>query len=59
MTKHTITYGDKKIDFELERKDVKNVNLNIRPDMSIKVSANYEVPLEYIKSFVRKMEHGY
>lgn len=54
MTKHTITYGDKKIDFELERKDVKNVNLNIRPDMSIKVSANYEVPLEYIKSFVRE-----
>ncbi len=40
MTKHTVTYGDKKIDFELERKDVKNINLNIKPDMSIKVSAN-------------------
>lgn len=53
MTKHTVEYGEKEIDFELERKDVKNINLNIRPDMSIMVSANENVPLNIIKDFVK------
>jgi len=54
MTKHTVTYGDKEIEFELERKKVKNVNLNIRPDMTITVSANKNVPLDFIKDFVKE-----
>jgi len=53
MTKHIVRYGDNEIEFELERKDVKNVNLNIRPDMTIKVSANNKVPLDFIKDFVK------
>ncbi len=53
MGKYTVNYGDKEINFELERKDVKNINLNIRPDMSIYVSASEDVPLNIIKSFVK------
>lgn len=49
-----VEYGDEKIYFKLERKDVKNINLNIRPDMSILVSANDSVPLECIKDFVKE-----
>lgn len=51
---HSITYGKKEIEFELERKDVKNINLNVRPDMSVAVSASAEVPLEFIEDFVRE-----
>ena len=51
---HSIIYGDRKIEFELERKEVKNINLNVRPDMSVAVSANNEVPLEFIEDFVRQ-----
>jgi predicted metal-dependent hydrolase len=53
MEKHKVIYGDNIIEFELERKDVKNINLNIRPDMNIVVSANDKVPLEFIKDFVK------
>lgn len=54
MTKHTVNYGEKEINFELERKNVKNINLNIRPDMSIMVSANDSVPLSIIEDFVKE-----
>ncbi|NMA70066.1 MAG: M48 family metallopeptidase [Desulfitobacterium sp.] len=54
MAKYMVNYGDKEIHFDLERKNVKNINLNIRPDMSIAVSANEKVPLECIKEFVKE-----
>jgi len=54
MTKHIINYGDNKIKFELERKNVKNINLNVRPDTSVKVSASKDVPLEVINDFVKQ-----
>ena len=53
MEKHRITYRQQPIEFELHRKDVKHVNVNIRPDMSIQVSANPDVPLDFIKDFMR------
>ena len=59
MTKHTVVYGERQITFELIRKNVKNINLSIRPDMSIMVSANKNVPLEVIKSLLNKRVHGY
>ncbi len=54
MQKHQVEYGDKIIEFELEIKKVKNVNLNIKPDMTIVVSANEKVPIDFIKDFVKK-----
>ena len=53
MEKHYITYSGNAIEFEIQRKNVKNINLNIRPDMSIVISANDEVPLDFIYDFVK------
>ena len=53
MEKHSITYGDKIIEFEIHRKNVKNLNLSVKPDMTIVVSANGKVPIEVILKFVK------
>ena len=53
MEKHTIRYGEKTIEYELQRKNVKNINLKVKPDLSVVVSANKNVPLDYIESFVK------
>lgn len=52
MEEYQIAYDDKIIKFYLKRKNVKNVNLNIRPDMSIVVSANEKVPIDFLCKFV-------
>lgn len=54
MEKHTISHGGQDVVFELYRKNVKNVNLNVRPDMTIMVSANEKVPIDFIKNHVKK-----
>lgn len=53
MEKHQVQFGNNNIEFAIERKNVKNVNLNIKPDMSIEISANANVPLSFIYDFVR------
>ncbi|MFI8714526.1 M48 family metallopeptidase [Brevibacillus brevis] len=53
MNKHQIEYANQTIEFEIERKKVKNVNLNIKPDMTIMVSASEKVPLNFIYDFVK------
>ncbi len=49
---YSIDYGGNKIDFEIQRKKVKNINLTVRPNLEVMVSANHEVPLDYIKEFI-------
>lgn len=44
--------NDFNIQYSLVRKNVKNINLRIRPDGSISVSANPSVPEEHVDSFV-------
>lgn len=53
MEKHSIQYGKRTIEFEVERKNIKNINLNVRPDMKVVVSANPKVPEAYLIDFVR------
>jgi len=53
MEKHQIEYANRLIEFFIERKNVKNVNLNIKPDMTIMVSASEKVPLSFIYDFVK------
>ncbi|MBA2937028.1 M48 family metallopeptidase [Paenibacillus sp. CGMCC 1.16610] len=53
MDKHQIEYANRIIEFVIERKNVKNVNLNIKPDMTIMVSASEKVPLSFIYDFVK------
>jgi len=54
MEKYSVKYGKRVIEFELERKNVKNINLKVKPDMKVVVSANSKVPLDYILKFVRQ-----
>lgn len=48
----SIKYGDRVINFKLVRKNVKNINLTVKPNLEVTVSANKQVPLDYIKNFV-------
>ena len=49
----TIILNNREITYTLERKAVKNVNLRIRPDGSVYLSANRYVTLEAIENFLR------
>ncbi|MFP4698376.1 MAG: M48 family metallopeptidase [Eubacteriales bacterium] len=53
MEKHTIRYSNKLIEFELYRKNVKNINLRVKPNMSVVVSANSKVSIDQILKFVK------
>lgn len=49
----SVTCGQGVLEYKLTRKKVKNVNLRIKPDGSILVSANSTVSVRYIDDFVR------
>lgn len=53
MEKHQIEYANNVINFVVKRKKVKNVNLNVKPDMTIEVTANERVPIDFIFDFVK------
>lgn len=48
----TVIYSGTEITFTLERKSVKNVNLRVRGDGTVYVSANRRVPVDYIDGLV-------
>ena len=52
--KHTVLLNGREIEYELQRKRVKNVNLRIRPDMSVYVSASNLVTVAEIERFMRE-----
>lgn len=49
-----VEYKGTTIKYNLTRKRVKNINLRIKPDCSVEVSANSRVSLEYLDTFVIK-----
>lgn len=49
-----ITLNGREITYDLVRKPVKNINLRIRADCSVSISANKLVPTEVIDEFLRK-----
>ena len=51
---HSIEHAGKTIPFTLVRKKVKNVNLRVRPDATVVVSAGNKVPVEYVEQVVKK-----
>lgn len=53
MEKYSIIYGNKIIEFEVQRKTVRNINLNVKPDMTVVVSVSDAVPEDYILEFVK------
>ena len=48
----SVFYKGERIYFILERKNVKNINLTIKPNLEIYVSANESVAIEYIEEFI-------
>src|SRR5690625_260383 len=53
MKRHHIHYGDKTIEIFISIKNVKNVNLNVKTDQTVEVSASDEVPLQFIYDLVK------
>lgn len=49
---HSIYYGDREIKFEIIIKDVKNINLRVKPSGDVLVSANDDIPRKDIVKFV-------
>ena len=43
---------DREIEYDLQRKQVKNINLRIKPDRTIIVSANPRVQISRIERFI-------
>lgn len=54
MTQRTLTTPRGTLTYQLERKQVKNINLRVRPDGTISVSANPRVPLATLDDFVQR-----
>lgn len=50
--KSFVEFCGHKIEYSLTRKNVKNINLRIKPNGSVEVSANYNVPLRDIEAFI-------
>ena len=50
--------GDREVEYELIGKRVKNINLRIRSDMSITVSAAKSVQISVIERFLHSKEIG-
>jgi len=47
-----VVYNGEKILYQLEYKKVKNINLRIKPDRAVHVSANKRVKIEVIENFI-------
>ena len=52
MQRSVITDGGRRIAYDLQIKKVKNVNMRIKPDGTVNVSANQRVPKKLIDDFV-------
>lgn len=51
--KRSIDLGDRTIEYDLERKDVKNLNLRIKADQSVYVSAGHKISEATIDEFLK------
>ncbi len=56
ISERTVSCGASEIRYLLVRKKVKNVNLRIRPDGTVTVSAHGRVPVRVIDDFVREKQ---
>lgn len=49
--KHQISLNGVSVQYDLQRKSVKNINLRIKPDGAVYVSANNAIAIETIEKF--------
>lgn len=52
MSNHKVRYKGRTLAFSLERKNVKNINLRVKPDSTVVVSANRAVDYKHVEQFV-------
>lgn len=52
MSNHKLVYDGRTIEYEVIRKDVKNVNLRVKPDLKVVVSASERVPQQFIDDLI-------
>lgn len=52
----TVSGQNGALEYQLTRKDVKNINIRVKPDGSVLVSANTKVPTAYIDDLIRQRE---
>lgn len=52
MEIYDLYYKDNKIQYTLERKNIRRVNIRLKSDKKVYVSAPYNVPLDFIQNFV-------
>ena len=56
ITTRTICLGEQSLTYSLERKSVKNLNLHVRKDGNVYVSANFRVPVKIVDEFLISKE---
>ncbi|MEG1620531.1 MAG: hypothetical protein RR322_01340, partial [Oscillospiraceae bacterium] len=49
-----LKYNNNEIEYSLTRKKVKNINLRIKPDGKVYISADKKVPIAVIENFIVK-----
>src|SRR5690554_3687311 len=54
MEEHTIEYSNKTINFQLEYKNIKNMNISVKPDQTIYVSAPVNATYDRVETFVKE-----
>jgi predicted metal-dependent hydrolase len=54
MEEHTIEYSNKTINFQLEYKSVKNMNISVKPDQTVFVSAPVNATYDRVETFVKE-----
>lgn len=54
---HEIKLKDRTVQYALQRKPVKNINLRVKPDCSVFISANNDVTIDKIEEFIISKEH--
>ena len=52
-----VEYGNRVFKYNLKRKNVKNINLTVKPNMEINVSANDNISSDEINSYIIKNWH--
>ena len=50
---HSVLTADGEIKYVLERKKVKNINLRVKPDCSVYVSAPHRAAVREIEGFIK------
>jgi predicted metal-dependent hydrolase len=53
MEEHTIEYSNKTIKFQLDYKNIKNMNISVKPDQTIYVSAPLNATYDRVETFVK------